>query len=164
MWRPLFPVLIFFRFYVFILAPIAIWASFGNVFGIGKSTPIHIWTAILFQGPLLIRCFLCCRWRTHGILHSLSWSQRSPAKQAAWIFGHRPKRQKRTAVLFALNLPPGAKYPVFRARISFFIPSLAKNQPKFKTGKIVSILTIKIRYRRHRICFMILNDLLSTLI
>jgi hypothetical protein len=44
--------------------------------------------------------------------------QRPPAKQVAWIFGHRPKRQKRTVVLFALNLPPGAKHPVFMARIS----------------------------------------------
>jgi hypothetical protein len=32
----------------------------------------------------------------------------------AWIFGHRPKRQKRTPVIFALNLPPGAKHPVFK--------------------------------------------------
>jgi hypothetical protein len=44
--------------------------------------------------------------------------QRPPAKQVAWIFGHRPKRQKRTVVLFALNLPPGAKHPLFMARIS----------------------------------------------
>jgi hypothetical protein len=44
-------------------------------------------------------------------------SQRPSAKQVAWIFGHRPKKQKRPAVLFALNLPPGAKHPVFMARI-----------------------------------------------
>jgi hypothetical protein len=45
-------------------------------------------------------------------------SQRPPAKQVAWIFGHRPKRRKRTAVFFALSLPPGAKHPGFMARIN----------------------------------------------
>jgi hypothetical protein len=51
--------------------------------------------------------------------HGFEMRQRPPAKQVAWIFGYRPKRQKRTAVLFALNLPPGAKHPVFMARINF---------------------------------------------
>jgi len=33
------------------------------------------------------------------------FSQRPPATQVAWILGHRPKRQQRTPVISALNVP-----------------------------------------------------------
>jgi hypothetical protein len=49
-------------------------------------------------------------------------SQRPPAKQVAWIFGHRPKRQKNTPVILAMNLLSrlgrDAKHAVCMARIN----------------------------------------------
>jgi len=50
-----------------------------------------------------------------------SISQRPPAKQVAWIFGHRPKRQKSTPVILASNwlsrLGRDAKHAACMARI-----------------------------------------------
>jgi len=52
-------------------------------------------------------------------------SQRPPAKQVAWIFGHRPKRQKNTPVILASNLLSrlgrDAKHAVCMARIIYYI-------------------------------------------
>jgi hypothetical protein len=62
--------------------------------------------------------------------------QRPPAKQVAWIFGHRPKRQKRTAVRFALNLPPGAMHPVFMARIR--VNKISNRCTRFLAGVLKS--------------------------
>jgi hypothetical protein len=46
-------------------------------------------------------------------------SQRSPAKQVAWIFGHRPEKTKKDGSTFCVELATGCKAPGFYGQNKF---------------------------------------------